>query len=542
MQPRGDTDKADPDAIALVKELDGLPLALSTAGAYLEHVTTSFSDYLRLHKASWLKLQATSPPLASYEDRSLYTTWQITLDQIEQENAASAKLLKLWAYFDRQDLWFELLRHGSSTDEEWMQVLTEDELSFNNAIRLLCNYGLVDPESSFPGIYRSGGYSIHSCVHSWTIFVLNKEWDQSLARLALTCVASKIPCTNMENWWLLQRRLLQHAIRQENFIMEGKVNSEGLDWTLHTLGDLYKDQGNLAKAEAMYIRALQGKEEALGPKYTSTLKTVNNLGLLYFDQGKLAKAEAMYIRALQGKEEVLGPKHTSTLMTVNNLGLLYSDQDNTADAKAMYIRALQGREEVLGLKNTYTLQTVNNLGVLYRNQGKLADAEAMFKRALQGYEEALGSKHTSTLDTVNNLGILYSKQGKLAEAEAMSKRALQGREETLGLKHILTLDTVNNLGNLYKNQGKLAEAEAMYIRALQGYKDSLSPELLLSYLPALNTMFTFGDLFLQTGRKDMAREMYSQALYGYTTVQEPSSKWCRQLEDRLHTLEVESAE
>ncbi|KAH8796050.1 TPR repeat-containing protein, partial [Hyaloscypha sp. PMI_1271] len=59
-------------------------------------------------------------------------------------------------------------------------------------------------------------------------------------------------------------------------------------------------------------------EEALGPKHTSTLNTVNNLGLLYADQGKLAEAETMYTRALQGKEEALGPKHTSTLSTVND--------------------------------------------------------------------------------------------------------------------------------------------------------------------------------------------------------------------------------
>jgi len=85
----------DLDAIELVKELDSLPLALSTAWAYLEHVTTSFSEYLRLYQASWLKLQATSPRLSSYEDRSLYTTWQITFDRIEQQNAASAKLLQL---------------------------------------------------------------------------------------------------------------------------------------------------------------------------------------------------------------------------------------------------------------------------------------------------------------------------------------------------------------------------------------------------------------------------------------------------------------
>ena len=156
------------------------------------------------------------------------------------------------------------------------------------------------------------------------MFVLNKEWDKGLARLALTCVASEVPSTNEKDWWLLQQRLLQHATRQDLFIADGKVDIDGLDWAFHNLGDLYSDQGKLAEAEKMYIRALQGKEEALGPDHTSTLSTVNNLGLLYADQGKLAEAEKMYIRALQGKEEALGPDHTSTLDTVNNLGILYT--------------------------------------------------------------------------------------------------------------------------------------------------------------------------------------------------------------------------
>lgn len=77
------TDKIDPSAIKLIKELDGLPLALSTAGAYLEHVSMTLSDYLWLYKALWLNLQTMSPPLESYEDRSLYTTWQITFDRIQ---------------------------------------------------------------------------------------------------------------------------------------------------------------------------------------------------------------------------------------------------------------------------------------------------------------------------------------------------------------------------------------------------------------------------------------------------------------------------
>ena len=104
----------DPDAVKLVEKLDGLPLALTTAGAYLNQVTTSFADYLRLYETSWLKLQQTSPGLNSYEDRALYSIWQLSFDQIKRQNELSTKLLKLWAYFDNQDLWFEFLRDGGS--------------------------------------------------------------------------------------------------------------------------------------------------------------------------------------------------------------------------------------------------------------------------------------------------------------------------------------------------------------------------------------------------------------------------------------------
>lgn len=37
----------DPDAVEFAKDLDGLPLASTTAGAYLNQVATSFADYLR---------------------------------------------------------------------------------------------------------------------------------------------------------------------------------------------------------------------------------------------------------------------------------------------------------------------------------------------------------------------------------------------------------------------------------------------------------------------------------------------------------------
>jgi tetratricopeptide (TPR) repeat protein len=134
--------------------------------------------------------------------------------------------------------------------------------------------------------------------------------------------------------------------------LDGKVDDEGMSWALHNLGDLYSDQGRLAEAEAMYNRALQGSEEALGPKHTSTLDTVNNLGNLYKNQGRLAEAEAMYSRALQGYEKVLGlalvSSYIPALNTIFNLGNLYSETGQTDKAKAMYTRALTGYTTVQG--------------------------------------------------------------------------------------------------------------------------------------------------------------------------------------------------
>ena len=162
----------DPDAVRLAKELDGLPLALATAGAYLDQMAISFSDYLRLYKASWMKLQKTSPELSSY-DRTLYSTWQLSFDHVKQQNELSARLLCLWAYFDNQDIWFELLRHGNSENPEWIRELTEDELSFTDAVRVLIDHGLVEVDTSSQEWVESRGYSIHGCVHSWAILVGN---------------------------------------------------------------------------------------------------------------------------------------------------------------------------------------------------------------------------------------------------------------------------------------------------------------------------------------------------------------------------------
>ena len=528
----------DADAIRLAKELDGLPLALATAGAYLNQAAISFLDYLRLYKESWARLQKTSPELSSYEDRTLYSTWQISFDYIKKQNRLSAKLLQLWGYFDNQDLWLELLQHSDSEDPDWIRELAEDEISFHGVVRVLGDHGLVEVHRTSQELIESRGYSIHGCVHSWIIHVLNKEWDCNLARMVVKFIGSHVPGGEDVRPWPTQQRLLQHVGRCSDIVLNDLATEDGMAWAIHELGRLYRTQDKPAAAEQMYQRALQGYEKAWGPEHTSTLGTVNNLGNLYKSLDRLEDAELMYQRALHGYEKAWGPEHTSTLDTVNNLGSLYKSLGRLEDAELMYQRALYGYEKAWGPEHTSTLNTVNNLGNLYTDLGRLEDAELMYQRALHGKEKAWGPEHTSTLDTVNNLGGLYTDLGRLEDAELMYQRALHGKEKAWGPEHTSTLDTVNNLGSLYADLGKLEDAEQMYQRALQGYEKALGADNVMSYIPALNTIYNLGSLFESQADLLEARTMYSKALVGYKEVFGPDHLTPQRLEESLRALDT----
>jgi tetratricopeptide (TPR) repeat protein len=493
--------------------LDGFPSALAMAKAYMDQTAISFADYSRLYKASWHQLQRTSPEeeLFGYRGRPILSTLQLSFEHIKQQSELSAQLLQLWAYFDNQDLWFELLREGSSGGPDWhgpdwLRQMTEDGLSFNQAVRVLCDHALA--ESAQESGFESEGYSMHSYVHLWTVRVLNKKWNAEMAGLALDCVASHIPIKSSPNSWAIQRRLLRHAARCWSFVENGMVDDNGRAWALHCLGYLFAQQGRYGDAEKMFQRALQGKEKALGPDHTSTLDTVNNLGLLYSDQGKLAEAEHMYRRALQGKEKALGVEHPLTLQTLNNLGLLYADQGKLDEAEQIYLRTLRGYEKALGPEHPSTLQTLNNLGLLYTDQGKYDMAEPLYRETLQLREKVLGMEHPQTLTSINNLARFLESQGKYDAAEPLYRETLQLREKVLGIEHPQTLTSMNNLARFLESQGKYDAAEPLYRETLQLREKVLGKE----HAQTLTSMNNLA-LFLESqGKYNTAEPLHRETL------------------------------
>jgi tetratricopeptide (TPR) repeat protein len=459
--------------------LDGLPLAIAQAGAYLQESGGGPGTYLRLYEQQWSELMQSDDldgdPLHDYSSRSVWTTWAISYQAIRNRHEHTANLLLLWSFLDNKDLWHSLFAATCSRSTvaarmllAWIGDVASSEVKFGRAMKLLRNYSLVEEVTET-------SYATHPVVHQWAHHSQGKRFATELSRLAVVVVGLAVPESSTRDYAALQRRLLLHA---------------------------QACSSQIVKSEAVWGGRAQrgsGGDVDEGKERETVLNAVHLLGLLYADQGKLGEAEQMYKRALRGWEEALGPTHTSTLDTVNNMGNLYS------------------------------------------NQGKLGEAEKMYERALHGYKEVLGPTHTSTLRTVNNLGLLYFNQGKLGEAGKMYEWALRGREEALGSTHTSTLDTVNNLGNLYKNQGKLGEAEQMYERALRGY-EALGNVRVQQYLPALNTFENMGDLYLRQSETAKAQAVYARALSGLSTVLGQSSKRCVDLAAKIEKLSERSKE
>ncbi|KAI4122751.1 MAG: hypothetical protein LQ341_007273 [Variospora aurantia] len=424
----------------LIDRLGNLPLALVQAGTYMRETKTSCSKYLDLYEKSWTDLVAETPRLRDYENGSIQTTWMISYNRIRHSNPTAAKLLQLWAYLDRQDVWYELFLPGSAAcrECEWLQKLTQSEIGFKGVMRSLLAYSLIEAQQD------TESYSIHPVVHDWCAETIGDR-NGDLITIALTIIGAAVPDHSEAAYWVFQQRLLPHVDRCIRRIGDSDLHNRLGDVRacsiFHNLGILYHDQGKSAEAEKMYQWALDGKEKACGPNNPSLFITLNSLGNLYSWQGKYTEAETMLQQALDGKEEMLGPKDPSTLDTVSNLGILYYEQGNYTKAEKMYQRALDGKEKALGPNHPSTLDTVNNLGNLYSKQGKLTEAKEMYQRALDGRMRAFGPNHPFTLETIHDLQLLTATRSE--QIEEIHPRAHDRNDEESATNQTSTITTLD---------------------------------------------------------------------------------------------------
>jgi tetratricopeptide (TPR) repeat protein len=313
-------------------ELDGLPLALDQAGAFIEEMPSSPDDYLDLYRQQGAKLRAERGELAS-DHPSVTVTFSLAFNQVEARNKAAADLIRVCAFLAPDAIPEEIFTAGAAELGEHLRPVASDPLEFTKAIQEAARFSLIgrNPENK--------SLDIHRLVQE----VVKDEMDAATRRVwaerAVRVVNQAFPYIEFANWPLCDR-LLPHAKTAAQLVEDWKFEFEGAARLLNQAASYLHNRAQYAQAQPLYTRALAIREKALGPDHPAVATSLNNLALLYHAQGQYAQAQPLYTRALAIREKALGPDHPAVAASLNNLALLYNSQGEYAEAEPLYKRAL----------------------------------------------------------------------------------------------------------------------------------------------------------------------------------------------------------
>jgi hypothetical protein len=227
----------------LLNLLGGLPLAIVQAGAFIKETNSSISDYIGFFRASWGRLMqpddGVEMPLGDHRNGCGLSTWTVSYEHIKRKDETAANFLRLWAYLDDRDLWFELFAPGSplpirAESRTWFQSAVSNRENFAKVMHTLLSYSMIHAKEDSPA------YSMPAVFHDLALQTVGKEDGNELAWLAILIVGRASPSESAGKDWLLQHRLAPHVDRCYRWIMDG-------------IADTYFKQTNPASVKGMKL-------------------------------------------------------------------------------------------------------------------------------------------------------------------------------------------------------------------------------------------------------------------------------------------------
>ncbi|ADO74432.1 CHAT domain-containing tetratricopeptide repeat protein [Stigmatella aurantiaca] len=293
-------------------------------------------------------------------------------------------------------------------------------------------------------------------------------------------------------------------------IRETTLGSKHLDvaQSLNGLAAIYLDQGSRGLAELLLQRALAIQEAVLSGNHPDIVKTLHNLARLYHEQGSYSRAEPFYLRALALHEAASSHNPSLRLSILNSLAALYRDQGAYGQAELILQRELPQLDAAPTVPAHLVAAALNNLAIIYKDQGMYDRAEPLLQRALALWEATLGSNHPHVALALNNLAVLYQAQGMYDRAEPLLQRTLALWENTLGSNHAYFALALNNLANLYLEQGLYGQAEPLFQRAIALLEASRGK----THSDVAASLNNLANLYLEQGLYGRATPLYRRAL------------------------------
>jgi tetratricopeptide (TPR) repeat protein len=456
-------------AAEIVGALDGLPLALDQAGAYIEETRCGLSQYLNLYGKRRKELLLRRGRFPIDHPNSVASTWSLSFQQVEQESLAAADLLRLLTFLYPEAIPEEIITLGAAELGPLLEVVMSDPLNVDTIIELLLRYSLIRRTPEVKSL------SIHRLVQAVLKDGMDRDTQRLWAERAIRVMNRAFPDVELQTWERC-RRCLPHVQICATYVEEYTLAFPEAARLFNEAASYLVARARYDQAELLLLRALAVRHQLLEANHPDTARTRNDLGVLYQNQGKYQEAEHLLQEALAIRQQVLRMEHPDVAQTLHNLASLYRAQGAYLKAEPFYLQALHIRETTLGSDHSLVAESYYGLAKLYYSQEKYQQAEKLCKQALHIQEQHLGDNHPVIASTLNMLAKIYQGQNKLDQAKEMNMRALCVRESTSGADHPHVATIANSLIEIYHAEGRYREAEPLIARSLRIHEQSLGPE------------------------------------------------------------------
>jgi tetratricopeptide (TPR) repeat protein/DNA-binding XRE family transcriptional regulator len=528
----------------IARLLDGLPLALDQAGAYIEETACRLPDYLDRYQSRRAALLTRRGSISSGHPASVSATLSLAIEQVEYLNPMAADLLRLCAFLQPDAIPEAIIVEGAAIEGFILELLARDACAFDAAIKTLRDYSLIQRQT------ESKTLSLHRLVQAVVQDRLDEQTHHQWAEHTVVLMSHAFPDSGEEVNWSRCQQYLPQALacaalieeerimipeagtllwRTGSHLMESTRYAQAEEmllraqaillltvgelhanyaYCLNALGILYHYWGRYEEAGRLYQQSLRLCEQIFGPEHLTISDSLNNAGGLFYEQGQYEQAEASFLRALRIREKLLGAEDPTIDTPLNNLACLYADRGKYAQAESMLLRVIALREKLLGLEHPNTLSSLSHLAKLYAARKQYAQAEELHHKVLSLREQHLGTEHAHVGTSLHYLGCLYHELGRYEQAEDHYRRALAIRGRALGTEHPRTAEIVNDLARLLLEQGQIEAGEELCLCALAIQEQALRT----AHPNYANCLTTQALLCEQRGDASRASQLYQQAL------------------------------
>jgi tetratricopeptide (TPR) repeat protein len=491
------------NAQKISESLDGLPLAIEQAGAFIKETGCSLSDYLDLYQAHCIDLLQQQGELTAGYNKAVATTWSLSFEKIESVNSIAANILRLCAFL-YPIIPEEVITRGTAKLESPFEAIADNLLKANTAIGELVKYSFLRRSPNNKTL------TIHRLVQIVLQERMIQEDRNTWGTKAYIVVNNAFP---FGGDFSVRRSRYYHV---EAFLRYSLSMQEQLQGPEHLnvaersadLAELYRVRADFIQAEALFLRALDVQRKVLGTDHSLVATNFNRLARLYRAKGDYAKAELYYQQAINIQEHILEFEHPEVAESLRGLAKLCQTLGKYDRAETLCKRALNIQEKRLPSDHPDIAHTLTILAEVYRSREEYAKAELFCQRALDIWQRKLDVEDPLVALGLSKQAEVFLDQGKYSQAESLLKRSLEIREKVLDKDHPYIAFNLDDLGTIYSGTGEYDLAESMYKRALTIREQKLGP----NHMYVAITHNNLGKLYFILERYGLAEIHYKRAL------------------------------